>query len=497
MGKSILKVKNVYKNFGGVHALEDVSLEITEGRVCALMGENGAGKSTLGKIISGIIPATSGTIEFAGEVLNSHTALEAQQRGIAIIMQELDLFFNQTIAENIALANANFPRYASGFINHKKLNRECSPWLEKVGLNVSPSKPLSELPIGQVQLVAIARALSMNCRLIIMDEPTSSLTAEGVTILFKLIRELKGHGITIIYVSHKMSEIFEIADDIIVMRDGRYVDKKRTEDTSPDEIIALMVGREIDSSAINRSYLQEQVVLELQNLTTRHVTDISLKLRKGEVLGMAGLVGAGRSELAEALFGLDSTRSGKVILKGQEIVINNPKDAMDAGIGFVPEDRKWQGLMMKQSVEDNLCMSIHDRISSRGFINKHSVEDSYLKASISTKLKAASSRIGISTLSGGNQQKVLLSRWLLVDPEIIFLDEPTRGIDVGAKQDIYEIIEDLAAQGKSVILVSSELPELLRCCDRIAVMSAGRLAGIVEKDSTDQEEIMNLAMKYL
>ncbi len=497
MGKSILRVKNISKHFGGVCALENISMDITEGRVTALMGENGAGKSTLGKIISGVLPASSGVVEFKGEELHSHSALEGQKKGIAIIMQELDLFFNQTIAENIALANANFPKYSSGFINHKKLNNECKPWLEKVGLKVSPATTLSLLPIGQVQLVAIARALSMNSKLIIMDEPTSSLTDEGVATLFNLIRELKDHGITIIYVSHKMSEIFEIADDIVVMRDGKYISKKDKNNTTPDEIISLMVGRAIDSSAINKSYLQEKVVLELRNLTTRHVTDVSLKLRKGEVLGMAGLVGAGRSELAEALFGLDETQSGKVILNGKEVVITTPKEAMNAGIGFVPEDRKWQGLMMKQSVEDNLCMSIHEKISSRGFIKKSRVEASYLQASVSTKLKAASSRIGIGTLSGGNQQKVLLSRWLLVDPEIIFLDEPTRGIDVGAKQDIYEIIEDLASQGKSIMLVSSELPELLRCCDRIAVMSAGRLAGIVEKENTDQEEIMDLAMKYL
>lgn len=497
MEKTILKVKNVSKHFGGVCALDNISMEITQGKVTALMGENGAGKSTLGKIISGIIPPSSGSIEFMGEELHSHTALDGQEKGIAIIMQELDLFFNQTIAENIALANTNFPKYSSGFINHKKLNRECVPWLEKVGLKVNPSMILSKLPIGQVQLVAIARALSMNCKLIIMDEPTSSLTDEGVATLFNLIRELKNHDITIIYVSHKMSEIFEIADNIVVMRDGRYVDKKNKNHTTPDEIISMMVGREIDSSAINKSFLQDKTVLELQSLTTSHVKDVSLKLHKGEVLGMAGLVGAGRSELAEALFGLDTLMSGKVILNGKEVVINTPKDAMNAGIGFVPEDRKWQGLMMKQSVEDNLCMSIHDKISSRGFIKKRSVESSFLQASVSTKLKAASSRIGIDTLSGGNQQKVLLSRWLLVDPDIIFLDEPTRGIDVGAKQDIYEIIEDLAYQGKSIILVSSELPELLRCCDRIAVLSAGRLAGIVKKESTDQEEIMDLAMKYL
>ena len=497
MEKSILKVKNVSKHFGGVCALEKISMEINKGSVTALMGENGAGKSTLGKIISGIIPPSSGSVEFMGEELHSHTALEGQRCGIAIIMQELDLFFNQTIAENIALANTNFPKYSSGFINHKKLNRECVPWLEKVGLKVNPSTVLSMLPIGQVQLVAIARALSMNCKLIIMDEPTSSLTDEGVATLFNLIRELKSQGITIIYVSHKMSEIFEIADEIIVMRDGKYVDKKDKNKTTPDEIISMMVGREIDSSAINKSYLQDEVVLELCSLTTQHVNNVSLKLHKGEVMGMAGLVGAGRSELAEALFGLDAKQSGKVMLKGKEVIINTPKDAMDVGIGFVPEDRKWQGLMMKQSVEDNLCMSIHEKISSRGFIKKRSVESSYLQASVSTKLKAASSRIGIDTLSGGNQQKVLLSRWLLVDPEIIFLDEPTRGIDVGAKQDIYEIIEDLAFHGKSIMLVSSELPELLRCCDRIAVLSAGRLAGIVEKDNTDQEEIMDLAMKYL
>ncbi len=494
---TLLKIKNVSKHFGGVCALEDVSFEIVKGCVCALMGENGAGKSTLGKIISGIIQPCSGEIEVDGVVHHFNTALEAQNNGIAIIMQELDLFSSQTVGENIAIANANFTDYRCGIINYKKLYEFSRYWLSKVKLDVDPTCRLSSLSIGQIQLVAIARALSMNCKLIIMDEPTSSLTDEGVAVLFELIRELKDHGITIIYVSHKMSEIFEISDEIVVMRDGQYVGQKRTEDTSEDEIITMMVGREIDSTVINSSFKTDEIELEIKGLTTGHITDVDLVLNKGEVLGMAGLVGAGRSELGEAIFGLDKIHSGKIIHKGKEIFIHSPRDAIKSGIGYVPEDRKVQGLMMQQSVMDNLCVSVHDQLKTNGFVDKGKSSRFYVKAKKETNLKSYSSSVGINTLSGGNQQKVLLSRWLLVNPEIYFFDDPTRGIDVGAKQDIYNIIESLAAQGKSVILVSSELAELIRCCDRIAVMSAGRVSGIVNKTTTSQEEIMTLAMKYL
>lgn len=341
--------------------------------------------------------------------------------------------------------------------------------------------------------MAIARILSMNSRLIIMDEPTSSLTNEGVDNLFELIKDLKNDGVTIIYVSHKMNEIFRVSDSIIVMRDGVYIDKKRADETNKEEIIEMMVGRALSGKERQKSCKTQEQILRVNNLSTNYIKDISFDLSAGEVLGVAGLVGAGRSELGYALFGIDPQTKGTIKIKGEQLKIKSPIDAIKKGIGFIPEDRKNQGLMMQMSVRENMIMSHLDHLQKRGFFNRDKIEKSVIELIDKIKIKSASTDTCIENLSGGNQQKVLVARWLMVNPSILFLDDPTRGVDVGAKEDIYELITYLASQGKAIIFVSSELPELLRCTDRVLVMAEGKQTGILETEKTSQNEIMKYA----
>ena len=491
---SILSIQHVSKSYGGVKALSDVSFEIEAAEICALMGENGAGKSTLGKIIAGVERSESGVLLFDGEPLESRTSMEAQQHGIAMIFQELDLFPNQTIGENIIIGNLALSPKQNGFINKRTIEFLSRPWLEKVGLDLPSSVPLGSLPIAQIQLVSIARSLSMRSRLIVMDEPTSALSGEATDTLFELINRLKSDGVTIIYVSHKMEEIFRIADSIVVMRDGKYIGTKRKTETDANEIISMMVGRSIHQKERETSWTQSDSLLKVNKLRTRKLNGVSFDLKKGEVLGIAGLVGAGRSELGAALFGLDPIISGSVEINGKTVDLSSPSKAMNAGIGLVPEDRKNEGLFMQLSVNENLSVSIANRYQKAGFIKRKTVVELVVGIMRRTGTKAASPSICVNTLSGGNQQKVLLGRWLLVDPDILYLDDPTRGVDVGAKEDIYAMINNLAERGKGIIFVSSELPELLRCTDRIMILHDGERVGMINSASAGQEEIMRYAI---
>lgn len=488
---ALLRADNIDKRYGGVHALDDVSVEVHAGEVLALVGENGAGKSTLGKIIAGAVIPDSGSITVDGKPVTISNPRDAQRLGIAIIFQELDLFPNLTVAENIAIGNLHVQQ--KGLVNRRQLEQRVQPFLDQVELDVSPGTTLGELTIGQMQLVAIARALSMNAKLIVMDESTSSLTDDAVEVLFRLIRKLRASGVSIVYVSHKMDEIFEICDRMTVLRDGQYVDTRRTDETDVKEVIRMMVGRDVPDTRREGAALTDRVVMSVKQLTTGKLTDVSFDLHRGEVLGVAGLVGAGRSELGHALFGIDRLRSGSIEIEGSPVRPRSPRDAIRYGIGLLPEDRKLQGLMMQMDVIENASLSVLGQMSRLGFI-RFKDELARTKAIHQrTSLKAASDKTAVSALSGGNQQKVLLARWLLVDPQVIFLDDPTRGVDIGAKQDIYEIIEELAQSGKGVILVSSELPELLRCCDRITVLHDGHQMGTVLARDTTQEQIMQLA----
>ncbi len=436
------------------------------------MGENGAGKSTLAKILAGSVRADAGQICLDGKLVEIETVLDAQRLGISIIYQELDLFPHLSIAENIAIGRP---------VKFEELSRFAQPFLDRVGLASNPRTMLGSLRAGEMQLVAIARALASNARVLLMDEPTSSLFDDAVERLFQLIEDLKSRGVAIVYVSHRMDEIFRICDRATVLRDGVTVGTRAIAETSPDELIRMMVGRDLESSFRGETAPSE-TLLSVSNLCTQKLQNISFDLRKGEVLGIAGLVGAGRSEIGAALFGLDRRFSGTIHLNGREIHPRSPADAIKLGIALVPEDRKREGLMMQMSIVENAIL---------GRTTTQSNElDSVFQG---LALKASSREAPVSTLSGGNQQKVLLARSLLANPEVLFLDDPTRGIDVGAKQEIYAVIDKLTSEGRGVILVSSELPELLRCSDRILVMREGRVTATLHRKEATEERIMKAA----
>lgn len=488
MAESLLEVSGVQKHFGGVAALRGASLEVRASEVHALMGENGAGKSTLARIVAGAVRADAGSFRLDGRPVSIASPLDAQRLGIGIIHQELDLFPNLSAAENIVIGNLCFREGA--WAGYRRMEAFCRPFLEQVGLTCGVREPAAALSIGQRQLLAMARALSMNARLLLMDEPTSSLFDDAVERLFGLIRGLRGRGVSVVYVSHKMDEIFRIADRVTVLRDGHTVGTLEAASTDAGELIRMMVGRELDLAGGRREGARGDSVLEVEDLCTARLRDVSFTLHRGEVLGVAGLVGAGRSELGAALFGLDRIRSGRIRLGGAAFAPQSPRDAMRRGIGLVPEDRRVEGLMMSMSVRENASLATLSRTHRLGFLRGVRESSELQAVSRQVALHSPSPETCVNHLSGGNQQKVLLARWLLLHPDVFFLDDPTRGIDVAAKYDIYRIIGELAGSGKAVMLVSSELPELLRCCDRILVLREGRVTAIYDAAEATQEKIM-------
>ena len=501
----MLRVEGVRKHYDGVQALRGAGFSLAAGEVHALMGENGAGKSTLAKIVAGSVRADAGQIFLDERPVEIRNVLEAQRLGIGIIYQELDLFPHLSIAENIAIGRA---------VKFRELNRFAQPFLDRVGIGHSPRTMLGSLRTGEMQLVAIARALASHARVLLMDEPTSSLFDDAVERLFRLIADLKRQGVAMVYVSHRMDEIFRVCDRVTVLRDGATVATRAIAETTPDELIRMMVGRDLESIS-RREPVSGPVLLSVKNLSTKKLQNISFELRQGEVLGIAGLVGAGRSEIGAALFGLDERVSGSVCLRGREIHPRSPAEAMRLGIALVPEDRKREGLMMQMSVAENALLggganfSFERRLQPASghrlkpmlqgkaratWIIDRAAESRALEPGFrSLGLKTASNEARVSTLSGGNQQKVLLARCLLASPDVLFLDDPTRGVDVGAKQEIYAIIEKLKAEGKGILLVSSELPELLRCSDRILVMREGRATATFDSKDATEERIMKSA----
>lgn len=483
----ILEARNISKRFQGTQALCNVNFLLQKGEVHGLMGENGAGKSTLAKILAGVIAADEGEILIAGDKVTIDHPLRAQKLGIGIVFQELDLFPHLTVAENLAIANPSARE--SAIVRKSQLREWCSGYLQKVKLDVPPETLLRDLSIGQTQRVAIARALSLASRVLLLDEPTSSLTKDGVTSLFELIRQLKDDGVSFVYVSHKMEEVQEIADRVTVLRDGMLIGTCAANLLTADDLITLMVGRKLDRNARPARDCGPEVALDVKNLNTSFLSDINFQLFEGEVLGIAGLVGAGRSELGATLFGLRKRIGGTIHLKGSIFEPESPAHAVGQGFCLLPEDRKREGIFPQMSVQENASIATIHRLGRGKFRKEADKTAEYQK-------KLAVSAIPdtpISKLSGGNQQKIVLARWLLADPSVLFLDDPTRGIDVAAKEQIYSMIAELSMRRKGVILVSSELPELWRCCDRILVLREGRQAGIVKTAESSQEEVLRLA----
>ena len=495
MGETILNMYGIQKYFPGVHALDDAKLEVRSGEVMALIGENGAGKSTLMKILTGIYQKDDGVIEYFGEDIEINGPRDAQAKGISIVHQELNLMQDLTVAENIFIGRE--PNKGL-FLDKAEQNRMAQELLDSLHLDISPKTVVKRLTVAKQQMVEIAKSLSYNnTKVLIMDEPSTALTETEIEDLFTFIRRLKATGVGIVYISHRMNELFQITDRITVMRDGQYVGTVNTNETNMDEIVQMMVGRTIYEEPKSKSNVPADapVVLEAEGLSSIDVKDVSFKLYKGEILGFAGLMGAGRTETMRLVCGADKKDAGVIRVNGNEVRINTPKDAVKVGIGYLSEDRKRYGLCLGLSVADNTVMASLDDVCSGPFINDGKVQEESNKYKEQLATKTPTVKTLVRSLSGGNQQKVVISKWLMRDCDILIFDEPTKGIDVGAKSEIYKLMNQLAAQGKSIIMISSEMPELLRMSDRVVVMCEGRVTGELDIAEATQEKIMTFATK--
>jgi len=494
--KTILELKGITKTFPGVKSLDNVSIDLKEGEVLALMGENGAGKSTLMKVVCGVYIPEEGDIVYHGQKVSWSGPLEARKKGISVIHQELKLAPNLTVGENV-LMGADVPKNKFGFINWNEVNSRAKELLESIGSDLDPSRLVSSLSIAQQQIVEIARALSIKADIIIMDEPSATLSSKEIDKLFSLIELLKSRNVAIVYVSHRMEEIFKISDRCAVLRDGKYVGTLITNETNENELIKLMVGREIDTSKkkmaqkINR---KGTPVLSVKHLTDGNdLIDGTLDVYPGEIVGIAGLVGSGRSELLQTIFGHTKAKSGEIVLNGEIIQSKNPRSAIDKGIALVPESRKDQSLFLELGVGENISVLKVPKNTTLGFIKRKVIQE--LEQDYKKKLNVKTPNLAakILNLSGGNQQKAIIARWLSIAPKVLLLDEPTRGVDVGAKAEIYDIIHQLAEEGFSVLVVSSELPEIISLSDRVYVMHEGKVVGELTNDDINQEAIMTYA----
>ena len=494
-------MRGVVKTFPGVKALDHAQLKLRPGTVHALMGENGAGKSTLMKCMFGIYHMDEGEMFYEGEPVKINGPLDALNKGIAMVHQELQPIPERSIGENIYVGRYPVKRFGPVVtIDHEKMYEDAAKVLEEVHLDFNPRAKLGSLSVSQMQLVEIAKAVSADCKVLILDEPTSSLTAREVEALFTIVNELRGKGVSIVYISHKMDEILRISDEVTIMRDGQYIGTWEAKSLTTDFIITKMVGRELSNLYPQRQNVPGEVVFEVEDFTSinpKSFRHVSFNVRKGEILGVAGLVGAQRTELMEGLFGLRCHDTGKITYKGEELKINQPKQAIDNGIAMLTEDRRATGILGVLSIADNVSIASLKQYLIGGIMLddkkiEQLVQDNVAKLSI----KTPSSKTMIQSLSGGNQQKVLISRWLANDPEVFILDEPTRGIDVGAKYEIYCIIAELARQGKSVIMISSEMGELIGMSDRVMVMCDGRVTGFIDGKEANQENIMALATQF-
>lgn len=492
MSEYMLRMENITKTFPGVVALSDVTLLVRPGTVHALMGENGAGKSTLMKCLIGMYRQDEGDIYLEDELIVTNSEAEGLSRGISMIHQELSPVPEMTVAENIYLGRE--PRVAGVLIDHRKMLQQTRELFERWGIDINPRKKMRELSVAQTQMVEIAKAISYDSKIIIMDEPTSAIPEKEVEHLHRMIDQLRADGKAIIYITHKMDEVFKISDDITVFRDGKWVATERAENLNHDKLITLMVGREITEMFPKLKADIGEVMLSVEGLNRGNlVKDVSFEVRRGEILGFAGLMGAGRTEVLETLFGIHPADSGVVKINGEQVVIKQPKDAIDAGLSLLTEDRRLTGIMGVLSVRDNMMMAALPEYSPGGWLQYGRINVAVQEQREKLAVKTPTVRQQIKNLSGGNQQKVLISRWLLTLPDILMIDEPTRGIDVGAKSEIHRLMSMLAQAGKAIIMVSSELPEVLGMSDRILVMHEGRVTGELSREEADQESIMQLA----
>ncbi|MBS6464807.1 MAG: sugar ABC transporter ATP-binding protein [Firmicutes bacterium] len=492
----LLEMNGIDKRFSGVHALKGVHFDLRYGEVHALVGENGAGKSTLMKVLTGIHQPDAGEITYEGKPYAVKNIGESQNLGISMIHQELNMMNDLTVAQNIFIGREAM---AGGFIiRDGDMVKETEKLFRHIGINIDPTLQLGKLTVGKQQMVEIAKAISRDCKILVLDEPTAALTQSEIDELFTIMTDLKAKGIGMIYISHRMDEINRISDRITVMRDGEYVDTVNTADVTKDDIISMMIGRVVYEDPKTKSEVPKDapVVLEVRNLTSgKTVRNVSFQLRRGEILGFSGLMGAGRTEVARAIFGADPYDSGEIYVNGKQVFIKSPEDAVKHGIGYLSEDRKRYGLMLIKSVAENTAISSMERYTRFGLINDRLLKEEAQAENEKLRTKTPSMEQALKNLSGGNQQKVIIARWLIKNSDILIFDEPTRGIDVGAKSEIYKLMNDLAKQGKSIIMISSELVEILRMSDRVLVMCEGRKTGELDISEANQENIMQLATK--
>ena len=492
MAEVLLDIKGLEKTFPGVRALKGVNLTVNKGEIHALMGENGAGKSTLIKVLTGIYQKNGGTICFDGEEINARTPIEANEKGISTIYQELNLVLFQTVYENLFLGRE--PRTKFGSIDRKAMISEAKRILEELGIEIDVTRPLKNYSTAIQQMVAIARAVSINAKLVIMDEPTSSLDTHEVQVLFRIIRQLKSKGISVIFISHKLDEIFEICDRLTVFKDGEYVGDYDIGELNQLKLISLMVGKdtvELERNKQGYEFANAKVIAEMKDIRQgMRLNGINIEIKQGEVVGLAGLLGSGRTELVQVLFGSGMPDNGEIFWWGEKAGIHSPADAIKTGMGFCTEDRKTEGIIPHLSVRENITIALLPKLNSFGFV-KTKEQDEIVRSYIDRlKIKTPTPEQAICNLSGGNQQKVLLARWMCMNPKLMILDEPTRGIDVGAKAEIEQLIQEFSKNGISVLMISSEIAELERNCDRIIVMREGRVIGELAGDQISQDKVM-------
>lgn len=487
-----IEMRGIDKSFGSNQVLKQAGFTLESGEVHALMGENGAGKSTLMKILTGVYTKDAGTVLVDGKEVNYKNPQEAEKAGIVFIYQELNVMFDLTVEENLFMGKEIHGKF--GICDKKAMQKKAQEALNILGVNISPKTVMAELSVGQQQMVEICKALMADAKVIIMDEPTAALTQSETVALFKVIESLRKKGVSMVYISHRMEEIFELCDRITVLRDGSYIGVKNIPETNMNEIVKMMIGREIGERYPSRNVKIGKEVLKVKELTRKGTfNDVNFSVRAGEVLGVSGLMGAGRTEIMQAIFGNLSYESGTIEIDGKEVKISNPRQAMEHGIGFITEDRKTEGLMLDKSIRENISLCNLRRISKSSVISREAEKNMVAEAIKDLHIKCFGSYHECNNLSGGNQQKVVLAKWILTNPKILILDEPTRGVDIGAKKEIYSIINKLAAQGVAIIMVSSELPEVLGMSDNIMVVREGEVRGIISYEEANQERVMTLA----
>ena len=487
-----IEMKGINKAFGSNQVLKDAGFVLEDGEVHALMGENGAGKSTLMKILTGVYTRDAGTVIVDGKEVIYKSPQEAEKAGIVFIYQELNVLFDLTVEENLFMGKEITKGF--GICDKKAMRKKAQEAMDKMGVKIPINAVMSDLSVGQQQMVEICKALMVDAKVLIMDEPTAALTQSETEGLFKLIKSLRKKGVSIVYISHRMEEIFELCDRITILRDGTYVGTEKIKDINMDDIVRMMIGREIGERFPARDAKIGKEMLRVEGLTKgKTFKDVNFSVKAGEVLGVSGLMGAGRTEIMHAIFGNLPFESGKIFIEGKEVTIKNAREAINAGIGFITEDRKTEGLLLEKSISENIALANLGKISDKSVVKKSKVDELVKKGIDEFHIKCFGPDHECNNLSGGNQQKVVFSKWVYTDPKILILDEPTRGVDIGAKKEIYSVINDLAAKGVAIILVSSELPEVLGMSDRIMVVHEGKITGIIDAKEADQEKVMTLA----